>query len=78
MDAQHQQAFNTLNEALVTAPVLGYPDFNREIMLETDASLQGLGAVLSQDETQKLHIIAYASQSLNPSERSMQNYSSAK
>ena len=76
---KHQQALNALKETLVTAPVLGYPDFNREFMLETDASLQGLGAVLSQqDETRKLHVIAYASQSLHPSERSMHNYSSAK
>ena len=63
----------------MTAPVLGYPDFNRQFMLETDASLQGLGAVLSQqDVTGKLHVIAYASQSLHPSERSMHNYSPAK
>ena len=51
----HQQAFNALKEALVTAPALGYPDFNREFMLETDASLQGLGVVFfQQDETGKL------------------------
>ena len=48
-------------------------------MLETNASLQGLGAVLSQqDETGKLHMIAYASQSVYQSERSMHNYSSTK
>ena len=48
-------------------------------MLETDASLQDLGAVLSQeDETGKVCVIAYASESLCPSERSMHNYSSAK
>ena len=66
---EHQQTFDALKEALVTAPVLGYPDFNTEFMLKTDASLQGLGAVLSQqDETGKLCVIAYASPSLCPSE----------
>ena len=44
---EHHQTFDALMEALVTAPVLGYPDFNREFMLETYASLQGLGVVLS-------------------------------
>ena len=52
---EHQQAFNVLKEALITTAVLGYPDFNREFMLETDASLKGLGPVLSQqDELGKL------------------------
>ena len=59
--------------------MLGYLNFNREFILETDASLRGLGAVLSQvDETSKVHVIAYASQTLRPSEKSMHNYSSAK
>ena len=44
---EHQQAFNVLKEALVTAWFLGYPDLDREFILETDASLQGLGAMLS-------------------------------
>ena len=42
---EHQQAFNAL-KALMTAPVLGYPGFNREFMLETNVSLPGYGAVL--------------------------------
>ena len=48
-------------------------------MLETNASLQGLGAVLSQqDETGKLHVVTYDNQSLHQSERSMHNYTSVK
>ena len=58
--------------------MLVYPDFNREFILETDISLRGLGAVLSQvDENGKVHVIAYASQTLRPSEKSMHNYNSA-
>ena len=59
--------------------MLGYPDFEREFILETDASLRGLEAVLSQvDEQGKTHVIAYVSRTLRPSEKSMHNYSSAK
>ena len=76
---EHQKAFDALKLALTTAPVLGYPDFEREFILKTDASLRGLGAVLSQvDDLGKTHVIAYASRTLRPSERSMHNYSSAK
>ena len=76
---KHQEAFDALKEALSTAPVLGYPDFSREFILEIDASLNGLGAVLSQQgKDGQICVIAYASHSLCPSERSMHNYSSAK
>ena len=76
---RHQEAFDALKEALSTAPVLGYPDFSREFILEIDASLNGLGAVLSQQgKDGQICVIAYVSHSLHPSERSMHNYSSAK
>ena len=59
--------------------MLGYPDFSQLFELETDASLQGLGAILSQrDVGGTSHVTAYASRSLWPSEQSMPNYSSAK
>ena len=76
---KHQEAFDLLKACLTSVPVLGYPDFNRLFELEMDASLQGLGAVLSQrDETGTSHVIAFASRSLQPSEQLMHNYSSAK
>ena len=76
---KHQDAFDALNEAVSTAPVLGYPNFSREFILETDVSLNGLGTVLSQqDKDGEICVIAYASHSLCPTERSMHNYSSAK
>ena len=69
---KHQDAFDALKEALSTAPVLGYPDFSREFILEIDASLKGLGTVLSQQgKDGQIRVIAYASRSLRPSERSM-------
>ena len=76
---RHQEAFDALKEALSTAPVLGYPDFSREFILEIDASLNGLASILSQQgKDRQIRVIAYASHSLCPSKRSMCNYSSVK
>ena len=50
--------------------MLAYPDFSKEFALETDASKQGLGAMLSQfQEDSKLHPLFYASHSLSSSEK---------
>ena len=40
----------TSKKLLVTAPILGYPDFNKEFILETIASFKGFGAILSQQD----------------------------
>ena len=78
-DSKHQESFDKLKEALTSSPILAYPDYNKPFILETDASLKGLGAVLSQqDNDGNYHVISFASHALKPFEKSMRNYSSAK
>lgn len=67
--AECQSAFDMLKQQLVTAPVLAYPSFEKEFFLETDASILGIGAVLSQPQEDGLaHPVAYASRALSPQE----------
>ncbi|KAL0154049.1 hypothetical protein M9458_050649 [Cirrhinus mrigala] len=73
-----EKSFSDLKERLIQAPVLGYADFTRPFILETDASNLGLGAVLSQEQGGLRRPIAFASRGLRPSERNMTNYSSMK
>jgi hypothetical protein len=60
---------------LTTTPILAYPDFSLPFKLYTDASNMGLGAVLSQTQNRKERVIAYASRTLQPSEK---NYETTK
>ena len=43
---QEEKAFNGLKKAMVTAPVLQLPDFDREFTVTTDASEVSVGAIL--------------------------------
>lgn len=66
-----ESSFNRLKSSLSSAPVLIYPDLSAPFILETDGSRIGVGAVLLQHGDQsktKLHVIAYASRSLNDHE----------
>ena len=55
---------------MCSAPVLMYPKFDREFILQTDASDTGLGVALSQLDNNGLERpVAYASKVLSPRER---------
>ena len=69
----HDSAFNHLKKALSEAPVLAFPDFSKPFVVDTDASTSGVGAVLSQlDSEGRERPVAFISRALSTPER---NYS---
>ena len=64
------ESFHQLKQLLIHAPVLAFPDFSQEFILETDASGSGLGAILAQQqEDGTIRPIAYASRTLQQHEK---------
>ncbi|CEP08728.1 hypothetical protein [Parasitella parasitica] len=65
------KAFYELKEKLTTPPILlAKPDFEREFLVLTDASIEGCGAILSQRDDNGLeHPIIYSSRALHGSEK---------
>lgn len=68
-NSECQNAFNSLRRALVTAPILVYPNPEGDFILDTDCSGHGLGAVLSQVQNGQEKVISYYSKVLSKSER---------
>ncbi len=74
-----RKAFESLKEALTTAPVLGFPYFSGpkvgQFILDTDFCQTQTASILSQRQKGKEVVIAYGSKKLNKSQR---NYPSTK
>ena len=66
---QQQTAFEELKKACCDTPILGFADYSKPFVLHTDASGDGLGAVLSQEQDGLSRVVAYASRSLSKSEK---------
>ena len=68
-DSSHQAALDSLVTALRTPPILAHPDYTKSSALHTDASMQGLGAVLYQKQDGIMRVISYSSWTLSKAER---------
>ena len=62
-------AFNKLRECLSNTPVLAYPRFDVSFCLKSDASADGLGAVLTQTYDDEERPVGFASRRMNPAEK---------
>ena len=64
-----ETAFQKLVELLSSAPILSFPTREDPFILDTDASLFGVGGVLSQIQNGEERVIAYGSKALSSSQR---------
>ena len=65
-----QTAFDLLKETCANTPILAYANYKKPFRLNMDASEQGLGAVLyQQQDDETFRVMAYASKTLSKTER---------
>lgn len=69
MDEKCEAAFEELKQRLTQAPVLAFANPQLPYVLHVDASREGLGGVLYQDQGEGLRPVAFVSRSLTPSEK---------
>lgn len=71
MTEECEESLSKLKDSLLNCVVLSHPDFSQPLILSIDASLDGLGAVLSQVPAgeKKTRPIAFASKTLSVSQK---------
>jgi hypothetical protein len=67
---EHSASFQTLKQALISAPVLSMPDISFPFCIETDASNLGVQAVLLQQG----HPLAFISKPLGARTKGLSTY----
>ena len=76
LSVEDLEAFQALKQACMNSLVLAFANYTKDFLLKTDASKEGLGAVLSQkQEDGQFHLVAYGSQALTMHKK---NYHSTK
>ena len=78
-NTDQQKSFEGLRDKMCDKPVLRQPDFHKTFYLQTDASVYGMGAVLSQEgestnSKPKCHPVAYYSATFTPMEQQYNIY----
>ena len=68
-DTKLQEVVDDVIETLKSPNVMAYPDFDVPFILHCDASSYGLGAVLYQQQGDKMRVISFASRTLTPAEK---------
>ena len=64
------EAFQALKQDCMGIPILAFADYTKDFLLKTDASKEGLGAVLSQKQADgQYHPVTYGSQALTAHEK---------
>ena len=58
---QHQHAFLPFKSALISFPILAFPIWDKPCVLHTDATIEGGGAALTQENEGAERVLAYAS-----------------
>ena len=66
---EHIGCFNKLKSSLTADPILILPDINKTFFLRTDASCEGMGAVLLQELNDILRPVSYGSKKFSEAEK---------
>lgn len=65
LDDKCRQAFKHLKQTLIFAPIMQPPNWSQPFKIMCDASDYAVGVVLGKRKDKKLHVIYYASRTLD-------------